>query len=149
MRDGLPLYRKGTRMQTEITLQTLIICGVVIMGAWGFIKIIMEIVKAINDRHDKEQRWDETADKMLKNIQYERDKIYENYDNQLADIRKEIDDNHSDTEAKIQEVRAELYILTECMQGVLDGLHQLNCNGKVTEASEKLDAYLNERAHRG
>ena len=42
----------------------------------------------------------------------------------------------------MQELRSNMIILTETMRAVLDGLHQLNCNGKVTEASEKLDAYL-------
>ena len=141
-------------METSITFQALIQSAALIVGIWGFYKVVNEIVKAITARHDREQKWDKVADDMLKNIQAERDKIYENYDGQLADIREEIEQNqaeikknHTDTEEKMQEIRAELFILTECMQGVLDGLHQLNCNGKVTEASEKLDAYLNKRAH--
>lgn len=130
-------------MQTEITLQALMQCGLIIIGGWGFYKIIMEIVKAITTRHDREQEWDKSATQ----IKEEHAKITQKYDGEIAEIRELIDTTHCDTEAKLQEVRAELCILTECMQGVLDGLHQLKCNGKVTEASEKLDKYLNERAH--
>lgn len=53
----------------------------------------------------------------------------------------------SETDAKLQEIRAEQEMITFCMRAVLDGLHQLNCNGAVTEASGKLDEYLNARAH--
>lgn len=52
-----------------------------------------------------------------------------------------------ETEAKLQEIRAEQEMITVCMRAVLDGLHQLNCNGKVTEASDRLDEYLNSKAH--
>lgn len=131
-------------MNAPISMSMLIQMGVVVMGFWGFYKVVKEIITAITDRHDKEQKWDE----MVKNVQEERDKIYERYDAKLADMDKRIDDTHLDTEAKLQEVRAELYILTDCMAAVLDGLHQQGCNGKVTQASEKLDEYLNERAHK-
>lgn len=130
-------------MEYAITISDLVKFAMIIMGCWGFYKIITEIIRAITTRHDKEQKWDESAEV----IKQEHDKITEKYDAEIEDIRELIDTTHCDTEAKLQEVRAELFILTECMQGVLDGLHQLNCNGKVTEASEKLDSYLNKRAH--
>jgi hypothetical protein len=130
-------------MDQTITLQALIQSAALIVGIWGFIKVVTEIAKAINERHDKEQKWGEWE----VNLQEERDKIYERYDTKLAEMEEKIDNNHADTEAKIQQTRSELYILTECMAAVLDGLKQLNCNGKVTEAKENLDAYLIKRAH--
>jgi len=130
-------------MDQTITLQALIQSAALIVGIWGFIKVVTEIAKAINERHDKEQKWGEWE----VNLQEERDKIYERYDTKLAEMEEKIDHNHADTEAKIQQTRSELYILTECMAAVLDGLKQLNCNGKVTEAKENLDAYLIKRAH--
>lgn len=123
-------------MQSTVSFQVLIQCAALIASMWGFFKIVNEIIKAITTRHDREQKWDEVANSMQKNIQEERDKIYDRYDSQLTDIRNELAEN-----------RDELFLLTKCMRGVLDGLHQLNCNGKVTEASEELDAYLNKRAH--
>ncbi len=129
-------------MDQTITLQALIQSAALIVGIWGFIKVVTEIAKAINERHDKEQKWGEWE----VNLQEERDKIYERYDTKLAEMEEKIDNNHADTEAKIQQTRSELYILTECMAAVLDGLKQLNCNGKVTEAKENLDAYLMKRA---
>ena len=126
-----------------ITLDELIHIAVIIMAVWGFFKIVMEIVQAITARHDKEQKWNEYE----KNLQDERDKIYEKYDAKLIELEEKIDLNHSDTEAKIQQTQADLYILTECMAAVLDGLKQLNCNGKVTEAKQTLDAYLIKRAY--
>ncbi|MCI6677499.1 MAG: hypothetical protein MSG78_11530 [Clostridiales bacterium] len=68
-------------------------------------------------------------------------------------IEKSINEKHDNQqkwdgyEQSIKQIKEEQYIITECMVGVLDGLHQLNCNGKVTESREKLDNYLNKRAH--
>lgn len=126
-----------------VTIDELVKIAVIIMACWGFYKVIMEIAEAVTNRHDKEQKWS----KWEENLQKERDKIYERYDSKLTEIEDRINDNHADTEAKIQETRAELFILTECMSAVLDGLKQLECNGKVTEAKENLDAYLIKRAH--
>ena len=125
------------------TLNDIINVAVIIMAVWGFYKIVMEIVHVITTRHDKEQKWSEWEI----NLQKERDKIYDRYDNKLSEIEDKINLNHADTEAKIQQTQAELFILTECMAAVLDGFKQLNCNGKVTEAKNKLDNYLMKRAH--
>lgn len=132
-------------MDQTITLSTLIQMGVIIMGLWGFFKVVKEFIRDITARHDREQKWDE----MVQNVQEERDKIYERYDNKLGEMETKIDDNHANTEAKLQEVRSELLILTDCMAAVLDGLHQQGCNGKVSEARENLDQYMRNRAHSG
>ena len=130
-------------MNTTITIQTLVQVGLAFMGLWGFIKVVNEVLKAITARHDKEQKWD----KYEENLKEERDKIYEKYDSRLEEMEKKIEDNHTDTEAKIQEIRAELYLQTESMLAVLEGLQQLNCNGPVSDAKKKLDAHLLERAY--
>ena len=130
-------------MEQTITFQALLECGAIVMGLWGFYKVIMEIVKAINTRHDKEQRWDDAVE----TISEERQKIVDLYDVRLADLEKKIDKNHCDTEAKIQELKAELMIQLECIQAVLKGLEELKCNGPVTRAKEKLDDHLVKKAY--
>lgn len=139
-------------MDIALYAQALITTGGVIMGVWGFIKVMKDIKQNNDEEHDRRQRWDNAAkiieenkdkwNKGLVDIYEERNKIVEKYDARLDELEKNIDKNHSETEAKIQEVQSEVLILTKCMRAVLDGLHQLNCNGKVTEASQELDNYL-------
>lgn len=123
-----------------ITFDDILKLAVVIMAIWGFYKVIVEIVKAITERHDKEQKWDQMS--------AEKEEIVCRYNSQFTEIKTQIDDVKTDFEAKIQEIRAEQYILTDCMRAVLDGQHQQGCNGRVTEAINTLDNYLNERAHK-
>jgi len=130
-------------MQTQITLQALLQCGAIIMAIFGSYKVIMEIVKAITDRHDKEKEWTKTKEDLEKG----RQEIIKRYDAKLAEMEEKIDENHCDTEAKIQELRSEMLILTKCMSAVLDGLKQLNCNGTVSEAKKNLDEFLMSRAY--
>ena len=127
-----------------VTFDDLVKIAVVLMALWGFCKVIMEIVKAITARHDREQKWDDTA----KNFRKERQDDMCHYNEQLTDIRNQQDEMRTDFEAKIQEVKAEQYVIVECLRAVLDGLHQQGCNGKVSEAIETLDDYMLERAHR-
>lgn len=126
-----------------ITFEDLMRLAAVITAIWAFYKVIIEIIKAINARHDKEKKWDETAD----NLRKERQDDVCQYNQQLDDIRKRQDDIRTDFGAKVQEVRAEQYVIIECLKAVLDGLHQQGCNGAVTEAIKELDKYLNEKAH--
>ena len=150
-----------------ISFSLVIQIGLMIMGLWAFYKVIKEIVQKINERHDKEQKWDEYA----KNLQDERDKIYEKYDGKLSEIEKQmevneqlaqkerdkiqeaynerlieienkIEYNHCEMDAKTQELKADVLMLTKSTAAILDGLTQLKCNGAVTEAKKNLDAFL-------
>lgn len=119
-------------MAEAITVNELIRLALIVMGIWGFVKIIMEIIEAITKRHDREQTWD-AAVKEIANARSEFGKVY--------------DERLDDLEAKMQEIRAEQCIIIECQQAILDGLGQLKCNGPVTEQKHKLDRYLNDKAH--
>lgn len=131
--------------------------AVIIMAVWGFWKVITEIVKNINARHDKEQRWDDMVTKseeekeriyaeIAKNVQIERDKIYDRYDGKLVELEQKIDATHADTEAKLQEIAAMITVLTRGQLAALDGLKQQGCNGAVTQAKKELDEFLMNRA---
>lgn len=47
----------------------------------------------------------------------------------------------------IKEIKSELCMHAYVLLAVLDGLKQLNCNGKVTEAQDKLSKHINKQAH--
>lgn len=78
---------------------------------------------------------------------HDRNKKLDGYQQQINEIKESISDLKTDNEAKLQEIRAEQFLTIEVLSAVLDGLHQLNCNGPVTNAKAKLDSYLNEAAH--
>lgn len=127
-----------------LTMDDLVRLAIVIAGIWGFCKIIGEIVKAINARHDKEQEWDNTANKLRK----EREEDVCQYNKQLAEIRKSQDDIRVEFDGKVQEIKAEQLIIVECLRAVLDGLHQQGCNGKVSDAINMLDGHIVEKAYK-
>ena len=130
-------------MNEAITFNELIRLCVVVAGVWGFYKVIMEIVKQITSRHDREQKWDDMADKITSS----RENIIMKYDSKLAEMEKTINDNHSDTEAKLQQIRAEQCIITSCTYAILDGLEQLGANHRVSEQKALLQEYMNDQAH--
>ena len=123
-------------MTEPITINALLQLGGIIAAFWGGYKILMEIIRTIGEKYTTKQKEKDESNKMS-----------EKYDKAIADLNKKIDEKQIDVEAKIQEVRAEQEIITECMYATLDGLHQLGCNGKVTEARSMLDQYLIKRAH--
>lgn len=133
-------------MEQTITLSTLIQMGLIIMGFWGFVKIVKEIVKNITDRHDREQKWDEIAknaekdkqrvlEEIAKNVQAERDKIYDRYDDKLAEMEHKIEVNEK--------------IMNETNKIIIKGLQALISHGidgnnieKMERVKEELDNYL-------
>lgn len=129
-----------------LTPQNFIVAIAFLFVLYEAYKRVSEIVAKINAEHDRVKKWDEMEDKLLKNIQDERDKIYANYDKQLAEIRQEIEVNHTDTEAKLQELLSMVMILTKGQVAALDGLKQQGCNGKVTQAKAELDEFLMNKA---
>lgn len=144
-------------MSADQLLQELEHVAVIIMAAWGFWKVVTEIVKNLNARHDKEQRWDDMVSKseeekkriyaeIAENVQIERDKIYDRYDGKLVELEKKIDATHAETEAKLQEIAAMITVLTRGQLAALDGLKQQGCNGAVTQAKKELDEFLMNRA---
>lgn len=49
---------------------------------------------------------------------------------------------------EIAELKKEQQLLTYGILACLEGLKQLNCNGPVTEAQEKISKHLNAQAHK-
>jgi len=47
----------------------------------------------------------------------------------------------------IQSIKKEMTLICYCMSATLDGLMQLNCNHSVPVAKDKLDKYINQKAH--
>lgn len=47
----------------------------------------------------------------------------------------------------IKDIKSELQLLTYGILACLKGLSEQGCNGPVTEAINKIDKHLNERAH--
>lgn len=44
-------------------------------------------------------------------------------------------------------IKEEMTLLCFCMSATLDGLIQLDCNHSVPAAKDKLDKYINKKAH--
>lgn len=124
--------------QQTVTIDFIVQVGIIFMAIWGFVKVVGEVIEAVNKRHDREQKWDDYA----KNLDNEREKIYARYDDRLVEIESKIDKNYQDNESKNQEIKAEITILTKSMSAILDGLIQQGCNGTVTEAKKNLDEFL-------
>ena len=59
---------------------------------------------------------------------------------------KWLDEENSQRE-EIKAIKAEQCQMCYALLACLDGLKQLNCNGKVTDAHEKLAKHLNKQAH--
>ena len=126
----------------------------VIIVIYAVYKKLKELIDDLNADHERKIRWDKTADILKEkekvwddavgDIRGERQEIVKRYDGRLDELEQRITNNHMDTEAKIQEVRADVMILAESIRAVLQGQIEQGCDGPVKEAKERLDHYLIE-----
>ena len=66
---------------------------------------------------------------------------------QILSKFEKLQTHNDDVDKKLKEMEAEQCMQTYVLEAVLDGLHQLGCNGKTTEASNKLSKFINQKAH--
>lgn len=118
-----------------------------IMGGLAIISGgIAAIVKAYNvltTGHDNKQKYDEydiRINELDKKVDALEIKLQNHCDKKIETMQTEIN-------GKLQQIASELCMLSYCTLANLDGLKQQGCNGKVTEAREKLEKHLNQQAH--
>ena len=126
------------------TPQNLVITLAFIFLLYEVYDKISKIIARVNAEHDRVKKWDEMEDKLLKNIQEERDKIYANYDKQLAEIRQDIDENHADTEAKVQQLTSMMILMMKSVNAILEREIKQGANGDVQKMHEELTNFLYE-----
>ena len=127
-------------MDTTITFQALVQSAALIVGIWGFYKVIMEIVRNITARHDKEKAWDNAVEETKK----ERELLAKNFNGRLDEITKIIETNQADSDAKIQELTAIVIMLTKSVKAILDGQVEQGLNGTVKKQRDEVDNFLTE-----
>lgn len=103
----------------------------------------MRIKKVVETVEKKETEWDEA----LTGVKETRALLQKEFNKRLDEIEQKIEENHADTEAKVQEIRSEQEFSIEIFRAILDGLIQLDCDNQVTKMKERLDNYLNKAAH--
>ena len=115
-------------MDQSITFQALIQCVAIIICAWGVWKTIMEIVKAINARHDKEQAWD---------------KAVEDFNKEREELRKEFNLRLDDQDAKNQQLLSMLCMTLRAQDAILEALVEQGIgNGEIRSMHKELKDFI-------
>lgn len=77
-------------------------------------------------------------------------KWYDKYQQKKIDeieAEKERIEKDIEQDKKIQSMQTELTLVCYSVSACLDGLMQMGCNHSVPDAKDKLDKYLNKKAH--
>ena len=109
-------------MDAQVSIQALMQMGVIIAGIFGSYKVIMEIIKAITDRHDKEQSWD----KAVKNIEVDREALSKEFNSRL-----------DEQDAKIQQLLAMICMTLRAQDAILGALVEKQIGNVEIKAMHK------------
>lgn len=66
---------------------------------------------------------------------------------ELEALRKEVDELQKHHEEDLKQVNEENTMICSALSACLNGLQQLGANGEVSTVKEKLDTFLNQKAH--
>lgn len=127
-----------------LTPQNFILVIAVIFVCFEAYERTMKIIDKINAGHDRVKKWDEMEDRLIKNIQEERDKIYANYDQKLESMQKDIDENHVETEGKIQQLTSMMIMVMKSVNALLEREIKQGANGDVAKMHEEMTNFLYE-----
>lgn len=72
---------------------------------------------------------------------------YKLYD-KLLDRLEKLEQRVAALEKENREINEENTLVIYALRACLDGLHQQGCNGKVTDAMDRIDKHINNAAHR-
>ena len=118
-------------MDQTITIQVLMQIGALIVGAWGFFKVIMEIIKAINARHDKEQAWD---------------KAVEDFNKERESLKDEFNGRLNEQDAKIQQLLSMVCMTLRAQEAILEALVEQGIgNGEIRAMHKELKDFIVEQ----
>lgn len=118
-------------MDQTITIQALMQMGGLIVGAWAFIKIVMEIIKAITTRHDREQAWD----KAVKDIEVDRESL-----------RRAFEERLDEQDAKIQQLYTMMVMFMRSQNAILEALIEQGIgNGDIKAMHRELNEFITEQ----
>lgn len=65
----------------------------------------------------------------------------------LVEKNRKATERNKKQDQEIASIKKEQTLITYAVRGCLDGLHQMGCNGRVTDSINRIDKYLNKAAH--
>ena len=139
-------------MDISTYIQALITTGGVIMGVWGFLKVVRDIKKTNDDEHDRQQRIDravktiedkeKTWDEGLADVYRERNEIVKRYDKRLD----EQDDRMTEQESKNQQLLAMMCMCLRAQDAILEALVEKEIgNGEIKAMHKELKDFIMEQ----
>lgn len=112
-------------MVIELTPQNLITAGAVVTAV---VLLIQRFAKGV--------RWFDKQEKQSTDIE----QLKQQHEADVEDLKNELAE-------EMRRNNSELQLLTYGVLACLKGLQEKGCNGPVTEAVNKIEKYLNEKAH--
>lgn len=125
----------------EAYLQALITSAGVIMGVWGFIKVVRDIKKTNDDEVKRQDRIDkavkmvednaESWNKGLTDVYAERDTIVKRYDGRLDEM-----------EGKIQQLYSMVVLLIKAQDATFEEQVKNGANGEIKKMHDELNNFI-------
>jgi len=122
----------------EITAQTIITASAIVGAAIALYKYFAQSVRFIDRQKEQEKVVEDIKSQLAKR----EEKCQLAFANQQTREKYEL-------EAFREEVNDELCVINYGLLACLKGMKEQGCNGPVTDAIQKLEKHLNQKAHTG
>lgn len=126
----------------EEYIQALVTTAGVIMGVWGFVKVVRDIKKTNDDEVGKRQRWDKTADIIEKKADIW-DKGLADIDKMRESMMKRYDDRLDNQDARTQQLYSMQCMSLRAQDAILEALVEQGIgNGEIKNMHTELNNFI-------
>lgn len=126
-----------------VTVETVLTAGSLLVSITAFVTLFWKLFTRIN--HQKEQ--DNLINEMQQDHEKEIQNLKDGFEKKISDLEDKISDlktrHYTDTNMIHEEQTLVVYGLLACLKG----LAEQGCDGPVTEAINKIEKHINQKAH--
>lgn len=128
-------------MEITTYVQALITTGGIIMGIWGFIKVVSDIKKTNDDEVKRRAGWDYAA-KVIKDKEKKWDDGLADVYREREKITEEFTERLDEQDAKIQQLTAMILLALKSVNALLEHEIETGANGDVKKMHDELNAFI-------
>lgn len=130
-----------------VDLETIINAGKVISALTAFMALAWRLFRWVNHQKEQDQKIQEMEAQHAKDVKTLRKEQQEAMKRLEEKHDREVHEMRESTHRSTSSFQEELTLITYGLLACLQGLNEQGCDGPVSEAIDKINKYLNKKAH--
>ena len=130
-----------------VDIETIISAGKVLTAVTGFLALAWRLFRWVNHQKEQDQKMQDMENQHTKDIKALRSEMRESVKRLEEKHDREVHEMKEHSSKSTSSMQEELTLITYGLLACLQGLNEQGCDGPVAAAIDKINKYLNNKAH--